>query len=214
MPKRSNSLARKVLERERRKSAVISATLKRDRSICQCCYFSAYRSDVHHIHRIDLGGKDREDNAIVLCFECHRHVPKYPQDFLEYQRQGGHLGKIFFNQELTRATKDFPDVSLRQFKTAYDTARFSQFEQLWRKNEANEDPITDEQLARLEALLEGRNSVSTAEFEAAMRGDDPIEAEIFALSCDRPISQPSTPPQSRRKGKRSKSVTEGQLALF
>ena len=43
---------------------------------------------------------------------------------------------------------------------------------------------------------------------------DPIEAEIFALSCDRSTSQPSTPPQDRRKGKRSKSVAEGQLSLF
>ena len=43
---------------------------------------------------------------------------------------------------------------------------------------------------------------------------DPIEAEIFALSCDRSTSQPSTPPQSRRKGRRSKSVADGQLALF
>ena len=194
--------------RPRRKSTVIKAVLNRDRFICQCCYFAAARPEVHHIHPLYLGGEDTENNAIVLCADCHRHVPKYPQEFLEYQRQGGYLGKIFFDQEVARAIRDLPHLSLQEFKDIYYAVRFAQFDQRWHDAVAwSKDPITNDQLARVEALLEGKNTVSTAEFEAAIRGDDPIEAEIFALSYDRSTSRHSTPPQCRRK--RSKSVAEG-----
>lgn len=63
--------------------------LERDKYICQCCGFIDSSMEVHHIYPRRFGGFDDANNLITLCSFCHDGVPSNPDDFLNYQRQGG-----------------------------------------------------------------------------------------------------------------------------
>ena len=51
---------------------------KRDNYECRICFKNSSETntqlEVHHIRPVSIGGRDRENNLITLCRECHIYV--------------------------------------------------------------------------------------------------------------------------------------------
>ena len=68
-----------AFSRKIKENALVAAA----RRCCVCRHFKGLNLEVHHIIPRSEGGKDDQDNAIVLCFDCHANAghynPKHPK---------------------------------------------------------------------------------------------------------------------------------------
>lgn len=108
----------------------INALLWCDRHCCLCGKARGSNIEVHHIVSLEQGGSDDIDNAIPLCFDCHKEVGSYnkghplgskyraeelkarrEQIYEEYTR---HLVPLI-SYEVTQELTDLPNGPKRKF---------------------------------------------------------------------------------------------------
>jgi len=105
----------------------IKALLWCNRHCCLCGKACGSNIEVHHIVPIEQGGSDDIDNAIPLCFDCHKEVGSYNEKHpigSKYRAEELKVRREQIYEEQTRhlvpavyygVTQQLPDGSKRQF---------------------------------------------------------------------------------------------------
>lgn len=114
----------------KRSATIVNKVLERDRGICQCCYRTE-SIEVHHIEPLCDGGSDEPDNMICLCAPCHFLVPDDPDVFLDYQKSRGATGRLILADLLMEMSKIYPDTSIKDVFTWYESNLQTLFERAW-----------------------------------------------------------------------------------
>lgn len=75
---------------KKRNQALRKEALKRDNFTCQKCFLgdeTGKNLEVHHKNPLFPDGKDKLDNLIALCIDCHSLAPNDSEEFNVYLQE-------------------------------------------------------------------------------------------------------------------------------
>ena len=94
-------------------------TFERDNYTCQKCWIQDKTTKIleaHHVIPLYIKGKNKLDNMITLCNNCHHFAPDKKEEFKEYMKEEIDGASTVFLKIWHKVRKEHPEINKIQEK--------------------------------------------------------------------------------------------------